>query len=262
MGLKLAGLPVLEQQEVSAFAARISKLLERVEYRRADSPQDKEAIFRMRYEAYVKEGFIEPNASGLFTDPDDDRVNAWLIAVYIDGALASSIRLHIASRPDQFLPVTKGFPDIIVPRLEAGDLIIDASRQTSRLEFTRAYPFLPYVTMRAAFVAEDHFGGDFITAACRPEYRAAFRRMYGAAVWAPPRPYPPLTRLQALMAYDCNGMKRATRLRYPFVESTPEEQRRLYQRSSNVDRDPYEALTAGRRARRGEAKQQSTTCAA
>ncbi|HXT06027.1 MAG TPA: hypothetical protein VN715_03710 [Roseiarcus sp.] len=253
---------MLEQHEASAFAKRVASLLERVEYRRADSAQDKEAIFRMRYEAYAREGFIEPNGSGLFTDADDECPNAWLIAVFIDGALASSIRLHIASRPDQFLPVSKGFPDIIMPRLEAGDLIIDASRQTSRLEFTRAYPFLPYITMRSAFIAEDHFGGDFITAACRPEYRAAFRRMYGAAGWAPPRPYPPLTPLQALMAYDCKGMRHATRTRYPFVDSTPEEQRRLFGRSSNVERDPYEELTAGRRARRGEGKQQSTTCAA
>jgi len=164
---------LLEQHEASAFAARVARLLERVEYRRADSSQDKEAIFRMRYEAYAREGFIEPNGSGLFTDADDECPNAWLIAVFIDGALASSIRLHIASRPDQFLPVSKGFPDIIMPRLEAGDLIIDASRQTSRIEFTRTYPFLPYITMRSAFIAEDHLGGDFITAACRPEYRAA-----------------------------------------------------------------------------------------
>jgi hypothetical protein len=233
-----------------------------VEYRRADTPQDKEAIFRMRYEAYEREGFIERNASGLFTDPDDDKPNAWLIATYIDGVLASSIRLHIASRPDQFLPVSKGFPDIVLPRLEAGDLIIDASRQTSKLEFTRAYPFLPYITMRSAFLAEEHFGADFITAALRPEYQAAFRRMYHAENWAPPRPYPPLTRLQALMAYDCKALQGKIRERYPFVQSTPEEQRALYGRSSNAARDPFVELTAGTRARRSDATQHSTTCAA
>ena len=239
---------------------RIAKLLERVEYKRADSTQDKQAIFRMRYEAYEREGYIERNAARLFTDPDDNSPNAWLIGVFIDGVLASSIRLHIASRPKHFLPVSKGFPDIIQPRLASGDLIIDASRQTSRLEFTRIYPFLPYITMRSAFLAEDHFGGDFITAACREEYQAAFRRMYGAVNWSAPRPYPPLTRLQALMAYDCRALHHATRQRYPFVCSTAAERRELYARSSNAEHDPYPELAgAERNWRRREAAGLSET---
>jgi hypothetical protein len=253
---------VIHEDETSAFAARIAKLLERVEYRRADTREEKEAIFRMRYEAYAREGYIEPNATGMFTDPDDERPNAWLIAIFIDGEMASSLRLHIASRPRQFLPVTKGFPDVILPRLEAGDIIIDASRQTSRFEFTRAYPFLPYMTIRAAFVAEDHFGGDYITAACRAEYPAAFRRMYGSMPWAAPRPYPPLTRLQALTGYDCKVNYGRTRKRYPFLRSTPSEQRALFGRSSNLAHDPYDELTEGRRARADEGRQHSTTCAA
>jgi hypothetical protein len=253
---------MLQQQEASEFAARIEKLLERVKYSRADTWEAKSKIFRMRYEAYSREGYIEPRANGLFTDPDDERPNVWLIAVEIDGELASSIRLHIASRPEHFLPVTKGFPDVVVPRLEAGDVIIDASRQTSRLEFTRAFPFLPYITIRSAFVAEDHFGGDYITAACRVEYQAAFRRMFGLTNWAAPRPYPPLTRLQALMAYDCKAKWTATRARYPFVRSTPTEQRALFGRSSNGDQDPYAELTAGHRTRVVEEKQHSTPCAA
>jgi len=241
---------------------RVEELLQRVQYRRADSVADKQAIFRMRYQAYVREGYIEPNPTGLFTDPDDEAPNAWLIGVFIDGALASSIRLHIASRPEHFLPVAQGFPDIIGPRLAAGDLIVDASRQTNRLEFTRTYPFLTYITMRTVFIAEDYFKGDYVTAACRPEYQGAFRRLCGFVNWAPPRPYLPLTRLQALMGYDCKANWVATRERYPFVPSTPAFQRGLFSRSSNVAQDPYAELTAGHSARRLEPTQHSTTCAA
>ncbi|MDE3177752.1 MAG: hypothetical protein KGM15_16750 [Pseudomonadota bacterium] len=216
----------------------------------------------MRYEGYAREGFIEPNDSGIFTDPDDDRPNAWLIAVYIDGALASSIRLHVASRPDHVLPVTRSFPDVLEPKLAGGDLVIDATRQVSRLEFTRAYPFLPYVTMRSAFLAEDYFNADFITATCRAEYQLAFKRMYGAVRWSTPRPFPPLTRPHALMAYDCKAQWNATRARYPFVRSTPAEQAALYGLSSNGC-DLLAELSAGRRTgRRAEAMLQSTTCAA
>jgi hypothetical protein len=253
---------VLDQQETSAFAARVAKLLERVEYRRADSPQDKEAIFRLRYEAYSREGFIEPNASKLFTDPGDDCPNAWLIGIYIDGALASSIRLHIASRLDQFLPETKPFADYIIPRLEAGKVIIDASRQTSRLEFTRAYPFLPLVTMRCGFLGMEYFDADFMIGTCRAEYQPAFRRMFGSKTCSEERPYPPLNRLHVVMAYDCKTQWPGTRLRYPFLASSPQEQRALFGRSSNIAHDPYEELTAGRRARDSDDKHNSTTCAA
>jgi hypothetical protein len=256
------GLAVLQDKETSAFASRIAKFLERVEYRRADTREEKEAIFRMRYEAYAREGYIEPNPTGMFNDPEDEKPNAWLIAVYIEGVLASSLRLHIASRPEHYLPATVAFPDIITPKLEAGALIIDASRQTSRLEYTRAHPFLPYVTIRAAFVADDHFGADYITAACRAEYQAAFRRMYGSLPWAAPRAYPRLTRLQALTGYDCNGNWESTRERYPFLRSTPQEQQALFGRSSTAETDPYDDLTAGRRGRRGAERQHSATWAA
>ena len=251
-----------DKGEASTFAGRVTDLLRRVEYRRADTAEEKLSIFLMRYEGYSREGFIEPNASGIFTDPDDDCPNAWLIGVYIDGALASSIRLHVASRLDHVMPVTRSFPDVLQPKLSAGDLIIDATRQVSRLEFTRAYPFLPYVTMRSAFLAEDYFDADFITATCRAEYQLAFKRMYGAMRWSTPRPFPPLTRPHALMAYDCKAQMEATRARYPFVRSTPEERRALFGLSSN-GYDLLAELSAGRWAgRRAETIEQSTTCAA
>src|SRR5947209_10517744 len=143
-GMLPAGGPihVLTAEEPSSFATRMAMLLNRVEYRRADRDEDKDAIFRMRHEAYTRERSIEPNRSGLFRDAEDETPNAWLIGVFIDGVLASSIRLHVASRPQHYLPVTQNFPDIILPHLEAGKVLIDATRQTSRIEFTRSYPFL------------------------------------------------------------------------------------------------------------------------
>ena len=253
---------MLEQQEALMFATRVEDLLKHVEYRRADSPQEKEAIFRLRYEAYARGGYIEPNPSGLFTDAEDECPNAWLIGIFVDGALASSIRLHIASTPEQYIPEAKVFPEIIIPRLEAGQVLISATRQSSNVEFTRVYPFLTYVTMRTVFIAEDYFDGDFVVAGCRPEYRLAFRRLCGFASWAPPRDYPPLTRPQALMGYDCKANASKTRDRYPFVPSSAKLQRALFGRSSNVAHDLHDELTAGHRLQRPEGKQHSATCAA
>lgn len=253
---------MLRQEETSTFADRIAKLLERVEYRRADSWKEREEIYRLRYEAYSREGYIEPNSSGIFTDSGDETPNAWLIGIYIDGVLASSIRLHLASRPQDYMTAMESFADLIEPKLSVGDLVLDATRHTSRLEFTRAYPFLPYVTMRCGFVAEDYFGVDYLMGTCRAEYQPAFRRMYGATTWSQPRPYPPLTRPHVLMGYDCKAKHQATRARYPFLNSTLAEQSVLFGRSSNGAHGFQPASTAERRERVFEGRQHSTTCAA
>src|SRR3979409_2673981 len=80
------------------LADRVSGLLERVDYRRMETPEEREAVFRLRYSAYLREGAIQPNASERFAAPLDDTSNAWIFGVYIDGELASSIRLHVATR--------------------------------------------------------------------------------------------------------------------------------------------------------------------
>src|SRR2546430_3113896 len=51
-------------------------------------------LFRSRYQAYMRDGTITGNASGTFSDHYDDTDNAYLFGLYIDGELASSIRIH------------------------------------------------------------------------------------------------------------------------------------------------------------------------
>lgn len=210
------------------------RLLERVEYRRADSDDDKEAIYRLRHEAYQRAGTVEPHPSGMFRDPMDEVANAWLIGLYIDGDLASSLRLHIAASPAALLPATKAFADVIEPHLRAGRMIIDATRFVSKLEYSQKYSEIPYVTLRPTFMAEEYFGADFITAACLSEHQAFYRRMFGGALWREPRSYPNFRRPMALIGHDCQALRGATYQRYPFYRSTEAERARLFSRSSNA----------------------------
>src|SRR5262245_30740276 len=83
---------------------RVLSLLERVDYRRADTPEERDAIYRLRYAAYLREGAIVPNASERYSDALDDISNVWTFGVYVDGELASSIRLHVATRQSPILP--------------------------------------------------------------------------------------------------------------------------------------------------------------
>ena len=232
----------------SSFADRIFRLLERTEYRRADSLQDKQAIYRMRAAAYTRAGSIEARPSGLFHDPFDELDNVWMIGVYLDGELASALRLHVSASPRVVTPVGVAFPDVIDPLLGEGRLVIDATRFVAKLEIARQLSEIPYLTLRPVFSAEAHFRADYITAACLDEHQAFYRRAFRGAAWSSPRPDPDFKKPMALIGHDCAALRHAIYQRYPFYRSTEAEQMRLFARSSNGADDMLAAI--GREAAR------------
>jgi hypothetical protein len=143
------------------------------------------------------------------------------------------VRLHIAASADAPLPAAKVFSNVLIPRLNAGQCLIDVTRHTNRLEFTRRFPEMPYITVRPAFLAEVHFEADYLVAAVRSEHVGAFKRMYGFVPWTAPQEYPLLGRQMPLIAYDCQALRAKTHARYPFYKSNPAELRQLFRVSSN-----------------------------
>jgi hypothetical protein len=96
----------------SSFSVSVAKLLDRIDYRRADTAESCEAIFRLRYQAYMRDGTITANASGTFSDHYDDTDNVYLFGLYIDGELASSIRHHVATREHPYFSDARGLSRI------------------------------------------------------------------------------------------------------------------------------------------------------
>ena len=190
-----------------SFIDRIMRILERADYRRAETDDEKAAIFRMRHEAYTRDGVVPIRPSGMFNDALDETHNAWLVAMFIDGELASSLQLHVSASLDAPLPAMMVYSDVLAPRLKAGQCLIDLTRHVSRLEFTRQFPEMPYLTVRPALLAEEYFDADYIVGAVRVEHQGAFKRMFGMAPWAAPREYPLLKRLMPLLTYDCRASR-------------------------------------------------------
>ena len=60
---------------VAALPERSSYPLEHVDYRLAETPAEKDEIYRLRYRAYLREGAILPSESGRVTDRYDDLPN-------------------------------------------------------------------------------------------------------------------------------------------------------------------------------------------
>jgi N-acyl amino acid synthase FeeM len=133
------------------FSDRVAQLLDRIDCRLADSVEDREAIFRLRYDAYLQEEAITPNFAQTFYDPFDDADNVWLFGLYIDGDLASSIRLHVASEDNRDFPSRHVFADVLEPELDAGKVIIDPTRFVTHKDHSRVNPGLTYATCRLAW---------------------------------------------------------------------------------------------------------------
>ena len=210
---------------------RVHGLLERVDYRRAETAEEREAIYRLRYAAYLREGAIPPSPSERFCDALDDTSNAWIFGVYVDGELASSIRLHVATRQFPDLPALNVFSDLLSPEIAAGKTIIDPTRFVADRAASKRFPELCYVTTRLAWLASDFFQTNLLLATVRAEHQAFYRRVFGHRLICDPRHYPSLAKPISLMALDYSMVRERVPQRYSFFRSTFFERRMLFGRS-------------------------------
>ena len=222
----------------SSFLDRVPRLLERLEYRRADTVEEKRAIHRLRHKAYTRAGTVALPSSGIFDDSLDESPNAYMIGLFIDGDLSASLRLHIAASPSAETTTRPVFRDIVDPLLERRLCIVDVSRFSAELEASREFPELPYLTLRTSFLATEYFGSDYITAGCLYQHRAFYMRMFGFVEWTKsPRSFPGFNLPMAFLGYDCKNMREKTLSRYPFFHPKSGELEQLFHRtlSGGVD---------------------------
>jgi hypothetical protein len=222
-------------QEVSNRGRPLERgieLLDRVDYRLAETEEEKDEIYRLRYRAYLNEGAIEPNRDRIVTDRFDDLPNSWIFGVYFEGMLASSLRISVASPEHPDTPSRGVFPEIIEPELAQGKIIVDPTRFVADPSRAVRFPELPYMTLRLAYVACEYFHADLGYASVRAEHQAFYRRVFMHSV-TPPRDYPGLTKQIGLLAIEFPNMRDKVFARYPFLRSTYFERRKLFERTAN-----------------------------
>ena len=160
------------------------------------------------------------STSGRFTDVDDEDANAYIFGLYSDGELASSLRLHIASRDHPVFPSLQVFPDVLQPLLDAGRVIIDSTRFVADEKLSRLHRGLPYATLRPCMLAAEYFHADDMLAAVRVEHQAFYQRAFNHQVLCEARPYPQLAKPISLMSLHFPSAAERLYRRYPFFRST------------------------------------------
>jgi hypothetical protein len=231
------------------FVENVTSLLERVTFRQARSAAEREAIFRLRYEGYLHAGTIEGNPFKRFTDEFDDKPNSILVGLHIGADVVASIRIGIATRTYGDIPAMRVFADILGPKIDAGQVIVDPTRNVVSLQGARLYPKLPYLTARVGWLAGEYFGAALILATVRTEHQAFFRRTFGHQLICDARPYPALQKPISLMTLDFPRERERVLRRYPFYASTEAERAALFHGTDHllrVDDAPKPARQAAR----------------
>jgi N-acyl-L-homoserine lactone synthetase len=213
-----------------SFPDRVARLLDRIDCRPVDSDEEREAIFRLRYRVYLRDNGIVPNASGMFSDAYDELGNVYLFGLYIDDQLASSVRVHLASKERPECPTGEVFSEILRPHLDSGHVLVDTTRFVIDEDLARLHRTLPYVTLRLSGMVAHHFHADYLLAAVRAEHQAFYQRVFRYELVGGPRPYPMLTKPICLMMVNYPKFVDEVHRRYPFFRSTFFERRMLLER--------------------------------
>jgi hypothetical protein len=70
-------------ETMSRFSRNVSDLLCRIRYEIPQSPEARNAIYKLRYDANLKEQSILANAEEILTDRYDDSLNAFNVGVLV-----------------------------------------------------------------------------------------------------------------------------------------------------------------------------------
>ncbi|MBM6583502.1 hypothetical protein ILT44_25195 [Microvirga sp. BT689] len=221
---------------------RMRQFLARLEYRRTGTAAEREAVYRLRYRAYLREGAISPNTTAQLWDRFDDAPNARLFGIHVDGLLVGSIRIHAVDAENRASPALDAFPDHLERELDAGRTIVDPNRFVADPDVSRAFPELPYATLRLPFMLAEHLSADTVTATVRAEHETFYRRVLRCRPVCAPRPYPTLIKPLGLMTVDFASEAAAVTDRHPFFGSSLAERLRVLGPPSPCQQLPAEHL--------------------
>jgi hypothetical protein len=210
------------------FNRSIMEQLEHVEYRRVSLAEDLESVYRLRYDSFLRAGMVKEDASHMLSDRWDDLPNSYRFAVYYDGNLLSTVRIHYIEKAFPYSPAYDTFPEALAERVANGETFIDVSRFAAFGNSGPSTLAIPFLSMRLVTLAGLFFSEADVLYAIKPEHSAFYRRSFSARCIAGPKMFPGLVVPRFL--YETPSGDNRTRVleRFPFMRGTKSEQRMLF----------------------------------
>lgn len=210
------------------FNRSILEQLEHVEYRRVSSGEDLESVYRLRYDSFLRAGMVKEDASHMLSDRWDDLPNSFRFAVYYDGNLMSTVRIHYIEKAFPYSPAYDTFPEALAERVDNGGTFIDVSRFAAFGNTGPSTLAIPFLSMRLVTLAGLFFSKADVLYAIKPEHSAFYRRSFSAHCIAGPKMFPGLVVPRFLYETPSGDNRRRVLDRFPFMRGTRSEQRMLF----------------------------------
>lgn len=165
------------------------------------SPQQKEAIFKLRYDAYHGEGLIQGSGEASLSDWQDDESSSSIYGVTLHGRLVSTIRLSLISREQRNCVTYALFKDHLDPILDRGERLIDGSRLAVRCNDSALRRRIVMYTLSLAARLSRSVKADHGTMIARHSH-APFYERFGFKIVSGPFSYPEALTPLSLMMID------------------------------------------------------------
>jgi len=172
--------------EVDALASQSLDWVAPIKFRTAQSNAEREAVYRLRYNAVIEHGWLPPAALPGGIERDDYDEAALHVTGWDGNTLAASSRL-ILPRPGLILPTEKAFDLRVEPR----GRVVDASRfVVARTYSGSEHRVLAVLLAKTWLVMREHGYEMACAAFAAPAMLRVYRRMgFHVTVLGPARPY-------------------------------------------------------------------------
>lgn len=104
----------------------------RIEHFLVRTPSEREAIYRLRYEAYHEVGHVGEMEAGSLSDEYDHKGSPSIFGITLDGNLVSTIRLGRINKKQRSSITYEVFKDHLEPLIQGGETIAHGSRLAVR----------------------------------------------------------------------------------------------------------------------------------
>lgn len=212
---------------------RIFEVMDHIEYRRITTPEDFEAIGRLRANAFDARVVYSKKLGNAAVDAMDHAPNVYVYGMYYFGELVSTIRIHVVSRENPSSFSLKMFQNTLQPLVDQGMTFIDPTKFAVDEEISREVPGLPLLTLRVPLLATTYFNADYCLALIKQEHSAFYRRVFRSTALAGPEKFDAFAVPLVLFASPIRNTPDICR-RYPLFYSTAAERRMMFGSPANA----------------------------
>ena len=186
--------------------------------RLASDSLTKRDAYRLRYDSYLDQGHINPNATRLFEDDYDALDSSRTIVLYDEAGPAGSVRVCLLGRPGLRSPASEAFPEELASPLAGltpGTFAAEITRlvRSPASANDQALVFILYrLANYIGFVEQVRL----LLASVRRNHAVFYRRL-GFVDASGPRAYPGLTCAMQLMSCDRTAYELSF-ARFPLID--------------------------------------------